>query len=106
MSERKEMKSRIPKSKEECFALLDQQLSDEDKLFLKQDEDATADVHFTLGIWIRNNWIYRREADEIKKLMEEFVAPNDRFQLGMMCYSRDMASHPIIESYIKYLNYE
>ena len=30
----------IPKTKEECFALLDKELSDEDKRYLIEDEDA------------------------------------------------------------------
>ena len=40
----------IPKTKEECFALLDKELSDEDKRYLIEDEDAAMDVHFSLGM--------------------------------------------------------
>ena len=49
------MNEKRPKTKEECFALLDAMLSEEDKNELKNCED-TIGYHFTLGMWIRNNW--------------------------------------------------
>ena len=51
------MEKRIPKTKEEGFAQLDAMLSDEEKKELMNCED-TFVYHFTLGMWIRNNWLY------------------------------------------------
>jgi hypothetical protein len=50
------MDNQIPKTKEECFDMLDKMLSEEDKQLMMKDD--TIDYHFTLGLWIRNNWIY------------------------------------------------
>ena len=62
----------IPKTKKECFALLDEMLSKEDKEAIVQMED-TIELHFTLGLWIRNNWIYNQTEEEIKALLKEKV---------------------------------
>ena len=43
----------IPKTKKECFAPLDEMLSDEDKRAITEMEDVFQ-LHFTLGPWIRN----------------------------------------------------
>ena len=53
------MKNKIPKTKEEAFAQLDALLSEEDKNAIV--EDKVFDFHFSLGLWIRNNWIYGDE---------------------------------------------
>ena len=42
-------KQRIPKTKEECFAVLDAMLSDEDKATIAEMED-TVELHFGLGM--------------------------------------------------------
>ena len=94
---------KIPQSKEECFASLDKELSKEDKQYLIEDEDASFDVHFSLAMWIRNNWIYQQKEEDIKGLMRQFVNPDDRLTFGLICYSADMASSTIINSYIDYL---
>ena len=93
----------IPKTKEECFALLDKELSEADKRYLIEDEDAAMDVHFSLGMWIRNNWIYPLGDEERKNLMQQFAESDDKLGLSMLCYSADMASSTIIESYVEYL---
>jgi hypothetical protein len=94
-------KKQIPKTKDECFALLDKELSVEDKRFLLEDEAAAVDVHFSLGMWIRNNWIYKRKEEDLRNLMKQFA--DHPLDLNMMCYSPDMASQKIIESYIEHL---
>jgi hypothetical protein len=94
-------KKLIPKTKEECFSLLDKELSEEDKRFFLEDEDAAVDVHFSLGMWIRNNWIYQRKEEDLRNLMKQFA--DHPLDLNMMCFSADMASHKIIESYVEHL---
>ena len=93
----------IPKTKEECFALLDKALSEEEKQHLIEDEDASINVHFSLGMWIRNNWIYPMSEDDLKKLMMQFEEPEDQFGISFMLFDPDMASGTIIEGYQKYL---
>ena len=47
------MNNEIPKTKAECFAVLDSMLSEEEKKELIGDEWSG---HFGIGMWIRNNW--------------------------------------------------
>ncbi len=47
----------IPGTLEECYQQLDQLLSDEDKSDLKKTSNVIQ-YHRTLGMWIRNEWIY------------------------------------------------
>ena len=93
----------IPKTKEECFALLDKELSEEDRHYLIEDEDAAVDVHFSLGMWIRNKWIYPLSEEERKNLMQQFAEPDDKLGLSLLCYFADEASTTIIERYVEYL---
>ena len=93
----------IPKTKEECFALLDKEVSEEDKQYLIEDEDASIDVHFSLGMWIRNNWIYPMSEDDLNKLMMQFEESEDPLGISFMCFHPDMVSDTIIEEYQKYL---
>ena len=93
----------IPKTKEECFALLDKELSEADRRYLIEDEDAAMDVHFSLGMWIRNNWIYPLNDEELKNLMQQFAEPDDKLGLSLLCYFADMASSTIIDKYVEYL---
>lgn len=48
----------IPKDIEDCCVQLDKILSDKDKEYIKglPKKDDTIDLHFCLGMWIRNNW--------------------------------------------------
>ena len=48
----------IPTTAQEAFAQLDALLDEEDKKRLVEDEIAIINAHFSLGMWIRNNWIY------------------------------------------------
>ena len=48
----------IPKDIEDCCVQRDKILSDKDKEYIKglPKKDDTIDLHFSLGMWIRNNW--------------------------------------------------
>ena len=93
------MEKQIPKTKEEAFAQLDAMLSEEDKKMLVEAEDLFF-IHFSLGMWIRNNWIYplNREDDE-RAFMEMFVE-NKR---SLLFIHPDSMSSVIIEKYAEYL---
>ena len=95
-----EMGTRIPKTKEECFAVLDAMLSDKDKQTMLGDDDI--DYHFTLGLWIRNNWIYPLKEGEKETFMKMFI-DDDRFQNRFFLIHPDSYSSMIIEKYIEYL---
>lgn len=67
------MKEQLPKTKEGCFAMLDEMLRDEDKQSIKEMED-TIDLHFTLGMWIRNNWIYPQNQEFVLNHIFSFLS--------------------------------
>ena len=53
-----------PKTKKKCFAQLDEMLSETNKKAIAEAKDII-EFHFTLGLWIRNNWLYDRSEEEL-----------------------------------------
>ena len=94
------MDKKIPKTKAECFAMLDALLSEEDKKELKNC-DNTFDYHFTLGMWIRNNWLYPSSDEDVQSLMNEFTGDENPDQAFIVF--PDEFSTKIIEKYVEYL---
>ena len=70
--------------------MLKANLSDEDILLIKQGKVDATDMHFTLGLWIRNNWIYKGLTPEVLGLGDMFIDADD-FSVG------------ILEAFIKYI---
>ena len=64
------METKIPKTKNEAFAQLDAMLSEMDKKELVSRD--AIEFYFTLGMWIRNNWIYEQEEEDVKCLAKAF----------------------------------
>ena len=90
------MENKIPKTKKECFALLDEMLSEEEKLAVVEKD--VWEMHFTLGLWIRNNWLYPQSVEEVEALLKSFGKQQ------MFCpYDPDDCSGVILEAYQKYL---
>ena len=89
------MTKKIPKTNRECYALLDEMLSEEDKQAIVKMEDVY-EFHFTLGLWIRNNWIYPQSSEETEELLNTF---SKKPQL----YHPDDYSSIILESYKRHL---
>ena len=83
----------VPKTKKDCFAQLDEMLSETDKKAIAEAEDII-EYHFTLGLWIRNNWLYERTAEDEESLCQAFDIP---------FYEPDELSSEILEAYQKYL---
>ena len=84
----------IPQSKREAYAQLDEMLSEEDKKAIMNGDPF--EFHFSLGMWIRNNWIYDQEEADVKHLAELFGEDSPFFQA-------DDLSGRIIESYQRHL---
>lgn len=54
------------------------------------------EYHFTLGMWIQNNWIYEQEEEDVKRLAKAF-------RTEMPFLEADDLSMKIIEYYQRYL---
>lgn len=80
----------LPTSMQEACAMLKANLSDEDILLLKQGKVDSSDMHFTLGLWIRNNWIYKGLTPET--LGFELMSPD-----------ADEFSEKILKAFIKFI---
>ena len=88
------MTPNIPKTKKECFALLDEMLREEDKqAIVKKD---VFELHFTLGLWIRNNWLYPQSQEETEELLKDFGE-------DFVPFDDDDCSSIILEAYQKHL---
>lgn len=88
------LKIGVPENLREAYRDFDRTLTKEDKNYIKNcPEDELINLHFTLGMWIRNNWIY------------------PSYGVGVSAeFTRRGVEHPddismdIIEGYKKYLN--
>ena len=94
------MKEQIPKTKEECFVILDEMLSADDKAQIAEMED-TIELHFSLGMWIRNNWIYPQSQEEVEKLLRQFNDSGDE-DMPLFIHPDDYSS-TILDAYQEYL---
>ena len=88
------MATKIPKTKNEAFALLDAMLSEKEKSELVKSDPI--EYHFTLGMWIRNNWIHGQEEEDVRRLAKAF-------RTEMPFFEADDLSMKIIEYYQRYL---
>lgn len=86
--------ARCPKTAAEAWKRLDKRLNEEDKKAIREAEDMV-DFHFSLGMWIRNYWIYTGERENLESLMKELGEPE--FLMG------DIASSVILDAYQKHL---
>ena len=84
----------IPKTNRECYSLLDEMLSEEDKRAIIEKD--VIELHFTLGLWIRNNWIYDRSNEELESLC-------NAFSIDIPFFEADELSSGILEAYKKHL---
>jgi hypothetical protein len=85
----------LPSNKKECFAQLDEMLREADKKAIVEAEDLF-EFHFTLGLWIRNNWLYERNEEELESLSKAFG-------VDIPFFAADDLSSEILEAYKKHL---
>jgi hypothetical protein len=88
------METKIPQTKNEALSQLDAMLSEEDKNAIMNGDPI--EFHFTLGMWIRNNWIYEQEEEDVKRLAKAF-------RTEIFFFEADSLSEKIIEYYQRYL---
>lgn len=88
------MKTKIPQTKNDAFAQLDEILSEKEKNELVKGD--AVEFHFSLGMWIRNNWIYEQNEDDITRLAKAF-------RTDYIVFDPDGLSGKIIEYYQRYL---
>ena len=88
------MKKYCPLTKEIAFARLDKRLSEEDKNAILKAKD-TIEFHFSLGLWIRNTWIYGNEEERVEALAKD---------LGeVIFWDADSVSSALLDGYKKHL---
>ena len=87
--------ARCPKTVAEAFKRLDKRLSKEEKKAIIEAEDMF-EFHFSLGMWIRNHWIYTGEKENLESLAKDLGE-----ELGL--FYGDYASELILEAYQKQL---
>ena len=88
------METKIPQTKNKAFAQLDEMLGEEDKSAIMNGYPI--EFYFSLGMWIRNNWIYEQEEEDVKRLAKAF-------RTEMLFFEADSLSGKIIEYYKRYL---
>ena len=88
------METKIPQTRNEAFAQLDEMLSEEDKKELVKGD--AIEFHFSLGMCIRNNWIYEQNEEDVNRLAKAF-------RTDFIVFDPDGLSGKIIESYQRYL---
>ena len=91
------MRRRLPKTKEECFQQLDMLTDDAYKQQIINEGSGC--VHFDLGLWIRNNWIYYQPQEKLDAFFALFEESED---VVLSCHP-DLYSGMIIDQYIEYL---
>ena len=88
------METKIPQTKQEAFSLLNEMLSEKDKQELAIGD--AIEYHLSLGMWIRNNWIYEQNEEDVNRLAKAF-------RVDLIIFDPDGLSGKIIESYQRYL---
>ena len=86
---------KCPKNEKECFDQLDEMLSETDKQAIIEAKDII-EFHFTLGLWIRNNWLYDCSEEEQESLCKAFV-------VDVPFFEADELSSAILEAYKKHV---
>ncbi len=98
------MRKYCPLTKEVAFARLDKRLSDEEKRELC-DSETLVEYHFSLGMWIRNTWIYNNDPERVKSLQASLDKQNDDLDADILLFqpTADFISEEILEAYQEYL---
>ena len=86
---------RIPVTIPECFEILDAVVDEPSKKNIRSmDEMDLVDLHFDLGMFIRNNWLYDKTSPFVKALRVK----------GLSWLHEDDVSSALINAYWTHLN--
>lgn len=88
------MKKYCPLTKEIAFARLDKRLSEEDKKSILKARNRI-EFHFTLGMWVRNTWIYGNEEERVESLAKDLGEE--------IFWDPDSVSSALLDGYKKHL---
>lgn len=88
------MKKYCPLIKEIAFARLDKRLSEEDKKSILKARNMI-EFHFTLGMWVRNTWIYGNEEERVESLAKDLGEE--------IFWDADSVSSALLDGYKKHL---
>jgi len=88
------MKKYCPLSKEIAFARLEKRLNEENKKAILKSKD-TIEFYFTLGMWIRNTWIYGNEEERVEALTKDLGEE--------IFWDADSISSALLDDYKKHL---
>jgi hypothetical protein len=98
--------ARCPKTTAEAFKRLDKRLTKEEKQQIV-DSDSMSEFHFSLGMWIRNYWIYTGERENLAMLLtdlgEKVTSVGEGDEKFYFIMPPDMVSGIILEAYQKHL---
>ena len=106
------MKNKIPKTREEAFAILDKVLDDESKKVLIKEGGGAG--HFGIGMWIRNKWIHPLKEEQLGDFMKMFLDDGEENRWLMKFTDEqgehiyytghpDCVSSDILDKYVEYL---
>ncbi len=100
--------ARCPRTVAEAFERLDKRLSEEEKKSIKEAKDMI-EFHFDLGMWIRNNWFFRGEKENVNLLLQELgekVSFDNESGTLFFIGGADEFSSSVLEAYQKHLKEE
>ena len=90
------------KTKLDAFKRLDKIIAPEDRAAIMAGKMDVADLHFSLGLWIRNNWIYGNDRGGYMRPFLKTDEENGSKTL-IPVLPPDMQSATILEEYEEYL---
>ena len=98
-------RKKYPQSTQEAFEIIDKMLTDDEKreaIKLKTD-DFTGIHHFDLGLWVRNNWIYKGDVSYCILTGEKEPEIKEGIPFPIVSSSPDDISGKFLELYHKHL---
>lgn len=90
--------SDLPVNLEECFTALEKTLTPEQKQqFVLSAEDDLIEYHFTIGLFIRNNWLHG-DSSQLREYFKELGIehPDDMSAIVLTSYWRHLHNQPLL----------
>lgn len=91
----------MPRSIREWNKLLDSILTDEEKTVVMQSD--IVDLHFGLGMFIRNKWLYSASEDDLRTLVCSMKHIKEELDFVPLLGGMDTLSSDILKRYAEHL---